>query len=281
MFIISRTGATASKLFKNGLNMAAPSPSSDGRPSYNMTIGAMNTAGTMGQWSARQFSFAFISRGLSVDEQLIIKNTVSEYLDSFYMTANILYSGSSTMANYGGVTAISGLVNTLGIETVIAAAGSAIANQVTSYNALTSAVKANIDKAFVMIGGNDMEPGSTAASKITELRNYLSAIKAGSPRCKIYLGTLHPCKQRWIDLYGATDGLVSQQKWVDYNNAIRGLGATPVTEADYYFDQHTTDLDDGAGNLKAIYDQGDHIHMTDAGKAFIVNAFNSKIITVG
>jgi lysophospholipase L1-like esterase len=280
-YIITRTGANVQEDYLNGVNVKSETDASTALPNTNIVIGAMNTAGTISLYSARQYSFAYAGRGLSQAEVLVVKNALANYLDNFYLTANILYSGSSTTAAYAGASAISTLVTTLGIETDIAGLAHTIANQETAYNALSSAVKANIDKVFLMIGGNDMEPGTTAVSKINELKSYISTIKTGSPRAKIYLATLHPFKQRMIDLYGAVDGLISYQKWLDYNEAIRGQGANAITTADFYFDQHTIDLNDGNGNLAAAYDTGDHIHMNDAGKAFIVNAFLSKIITVG
>lgn len=275
-FIATRTAATAQSDYKNGLNVKDEIDAASALPSAQIVIGAMNTAGTISAYSSREYAFAFIGRGLTQAEVSVVQNAITHYLDSFYLTSNILYSGSSTTAAYAGASAISSLITTLGNETDIAAAGSTIANQVAAYNALSSTVKASIDKAFVMIGGNDMQPETTAAAKIAELQNYVNAIKAGSPRCRIFLATLHPSKQRWIDLYGATDGLVSQQKWADYNSAIRKTGTYAITNTYAYFDQHTTDLDDGNGNLKAAYDTGDHIHMTDAGKAFIVTAFKAK-----
>jgi lysophospholipase L1-like esterase len=280
-FIVTRTGVNVQVDYLNGVNVKAETDSSSALPNTNMVIGAMNTAGTIGLWSARQYSFAFAGRGLSQAEILVVKNALTNYLDNFYLTANILYSGSSTTAAYAGASAIATLINTLGVETDISSPANTIANQETAYNALSGSVKSNIDKVFLMIGGNDMEPGTTAVSKINELKSYISTIKTGSPRAKIYLATLHPFKQRLIDLYGANDGLISYQKWLDYNEAIRGQGANAITTADFYFDQHTVDLNDGSGNLKAEYDTGDHIHMTDAGKAFIVNAFLGKIVTVG
>jgi len=272
-FIITRTNTSVQVDYKNGNVSRAGTDTSTGLPNANMVIGAINTAGTKSLFSTREYAFAFAGRGFTQAEVYIIHGAIAKYLNEFYLASNILYSGSSSTASYAGASAISTLVSTLGSEIDIATPAHTIANQLSAYNALTTLQKQSLNDAFVMIGGNNMEPSTTADSVINQLRDYITAMKTGSPQMRIHLATLHPCKQRWIDLYGATDGLISQQKWADYNEAIRGNGSNPITNADVIFDQHTIDLNDGNGNLAPAYDTGDHIHMTDAGKAFIVNAF--------
>jgi hypothetical protein len=80
---------------------------------------------------------------------------------------------------------------------------------------------------------------------------------------------MNPCKQRMIDLYGAVNGLVAYQKWLDMNEAIRGEGANALTGMDATVTGHTDAMNDGSGNLAAAYDIGDHIHENEAGRELV------------
>ena len=128
----------------------------------------------------------------------------------------------------------------------------------------------------MQIGLNDMNPsGQATQDVISSYQSFVDYIRGVvSPRCKIYVSQMLPCKQRWIDLYGAVNGVVAQQKWTDVNYVI----ANTITNVDGRITSHVPLLDDGNGNLKVEYDTGDGIHENIAGRQIIANAWRDKLI---
>ena len=59
--------------------------------------------------------------------------------------------------------------------------------------------------------------------------------------------------------------------------AIKGNGSTPITGVDFRVSHHTSLLDDGSGNLAAIYDIGDHIHENNAGRQIIARVWRDSL----
>ena len=82
-----------------------------------------------------------------------------------------------------------------------------------------------------------------------------------------------PAKQRWLDL-----GLVNgQSNWIALNDAIMGIGSSPITGVDKRNNYHVQLLSDGNGNLSSQYDCGDHIHENQAGADIIAQGFRNMI----
>lgn len=150
---------------------------------------------------------------------------------------------------------------------LIAVPAHTIAQQKTAWSA--RADKATFEKVVVQVGLNDMNPAEAASVAIARLQDLIDTINA-DVTVPVYIAQMIPCKQRWIDYYGAVNGLIAQQKWVDMNEAIAGNGATPITGVDGRITTHVALMDDGSGNLAAAYDTGDHIHPNNLGRA--VNA---------
>lgn len=198
------------------------------------------------------------------------------------ITSTKAYSlGDSTVAVY----TYPGLVDLVGTSRVgvgIATPGDTIAGQKSKWLAQT------IDPALVgwvvvQIGLNDMNPtGGTTASKIAALQDLINTIRTsiGSTK-KLLIAKMLPCRQRWIDIYGATNGALAQQRWVDVNAAIAGEGSTPITGVDARITAHVPLMDDGNGNLKAIYDTGDKIHPNLAGRQLMADEWKKAIWALG
>lgn len=198
------------------------------------------------------------------------------------LTTTKAYSlGDSTVADYTYPGLID-LVSTQRVIVDIATSGDTIAGQKSKWLAQT------IDPSLVgwvvvQIGLNDMNPNDgTTASKIAALQDLINTIRGeiGSTK-KILISKMLPCRQRYIDVYGATNGPLAQQRWVDVNAAIAGEGATPITGVDARITAHVPLMDDGNGNLKAIYDTGDKIHPNLAGRQLMADEWKKAIWALG
>jgi len=199
------------------------------------------------------------------------------------ITSTKVYSlGDSTVADYSGFVGLVDLVSTVRIIVDIADPGDTIAQQKTLWLAQTID-PALVGWVIVQVGLNDLNPadGSTA-SKIAALQDLIDTIRSeiGADK-KLLIGKMLPCKQRLIDIYGAVDGLVSQQRWVDVNAAIAGEGASPITGVDGRITAHVPLLDDGAGNLAAAYNTGDNIHPNLAGRQLMADEWKAALAVIG
>ena len=150
--------------------------------------------------------------------------------------------------------------------TSIAAPGNTINQQLTAWN--NHSLKTKYDYIIIQIGLNDMNTNiSTTLSNYQNLINQVNLTKKQS--AIVFISCMLPCKQRFIDL-----GLVNgQSNWVALNNAIM----TSITGVNKRNNYHVPLLDDGNGNLKAIYDCGDHIHENQAGADIIITGFRSLL----
>lgn len=184
--------------------------------------------------------------------------------------------GDSTIAaGYGGLV-IPEYVPEFRPYTSVAQGGDTILGQTSKFSALTNTQE--FDVVIIQIGLNDMASNQTTETVLTNYQNLVNLVRSNTnPRCKVYVAKMLPCKQRFIDYYGATEGLVSQQRWLDLNNSIMNT----VTGVDGRIDSHVPLLDDGNGNLKLEYDTGDHIHENVAGRQIIANAWRDKLVLDG
>jgi peptidoglycan hydrolase-like protein with peptidoglycan-binding domain len=205
---------------------------------------------------------------------------------SYSVYGTVVALGDSTVATYAGGNQVVDYLFTNDqitqgwTATNIAVPGHTIAQQKTTY--LATGNRATFDVTVVQIGLNDLIPGEVASVAIARLQDLIDTInsnkKAGS---KILIATMIPPKQRLIDVYGGTNGLISYQKWIDMNEAIKGNGLTPVTGVDYRVSNHTALLNDGSGNLASIYDTGDHIHENNAARTIIGHIWRDGIAHMG
>ena len=112
--------------------------------------------------------------------------------------------------------------------TDIAHAGDTIAQQKTLYDALSSGTKSGFNYVFVQVGLNDLDPAESAATALARYQSLIDDINTNSATAKIVCGTMNPCRQRLIDVYGAVNGPIAYQKWLDMNTAITGSGPNAI-----------------------------------------------------
>lgn len=280
VFSLSRTASNLFKAFYNKTEkLSVTTQPSTNLPNIKLALGGQrNAENTVSNQCDTEYMAFWLGEGLTPTEINNLEDDITIHIAKIANRIGVI--GDSTVASYLSQTAIATLFNASGNFTMIDVShpGDTIAQQKTLYDALTVGNKRFMRYVVVQIGLNDLVPSESAATALGRyqaLINDINAIKGAGT--KILLVTMNPCKQRLIDVYGATDGLVSYQKWLDMNEAIRGNGANAVTGASGYVDSHTTALNDGNGNLKAEYDMGDHIHENNAARQIIANAWLSKM----
>lgn len=195
---------------------------------------------------------------------------------AFKVVADI---GDSVISAYSGTTAVSTLTERL-LPTYIAVPGNTINQQKTAWNALSSVIKTSHDVVVVQVGLNDLEPTESASLAIARLQSLIDTINA-DVTCPVFVSQMTPCRARLITMYGATNGPVAYQKWLDINTAIAGSGGAPITGVDGRITSHVALMNDGAGNLAAGYDSGDGIHPNNAGRQINANAWVSALSAAG
>ena len=79
-FVGSRQASNSNILYRNGVQVNATTDVSTAKPAFAAYIGAINTGGTAGAFSARQHSVASIGAGLSAAETLAFYNAVNAYM---------------------------------------------------------------------------------------------------------------------------------------------------------------------------------------------------------
>ena len=181
--------------------------------------------------------------------------------------------GNSTVGPAFGQPSVISLVTTSNTKVNVAVPGDTIAEQKADWNSLSVN---SLGTAWVVlqVGLNDLNPAvGTTASKIAEIQDLVDTIKADIGSKPLYIAKMLPCKERLVDVYGAATAALSQQRWVDMNEAIAGNGSSPITGVQGRIVSHVPLMDDGLGNLKAVYDLGDHIHPNTAGRQIMATAW--------
>ena len=203
------------------------------------------------------------------NNQSLINNTPVNYL--VLMVGSGLVLGDSTVATYAGGTQIASFIYTEeqindGWQvTNIAVPGHTIAQQKAVY--LSTASRSTVDFTISQIGLNDMNPAEASSVAIARLQDLINTINSNKKIGALtIISTMIPCRQRYIDVYGATNGPIAWQKFLEINEAIKGYGPNPITGVDYRISDHFALLEDGNGNLNPIYDTGDHIHQNNAAR---------------
>jgi lysophospholipase L1-like esterase len=185
--------------------------------------------------------------------------------------------GDSVIAEFNSDPSVISLVDNLQMTAdIIAEPGDSIANQKSKW-VNRSIFTAEIGVVIVQVGLNDMNTadGRSSADVIADLQDLVDTIK-NNVAGPIYVAKLTPAYARWQAIYGASAG-DTQQRWEDLNEAIAGAGATPITNVDGRITAHETEMNDGSGNLKAIYDSGDGIHPNTAGRQVIADEWATVI----
>lgn len=192
--------------------------------------------------------------------------------------------GDSTVAALSGVLPIASRVSSFvgGLVTGRfdqAVAGYRISHALADWTAATS--KTALQAVFIQVGLNDVkgrvgENTATTATVLSDLQSLVATVRADvSASCKIYVCGLIPCKV-WLD--AATNPTAAYQAWLDVNEAIAGNGATPITGVDGRITSHVAALNDGSGNLQAIYDfNNDGVHESNEARFIVGQAWRAKL----
>lgn len=161
----------------------------------------------------------------------------------------------------------------------IATSGHKIADQLTLWTALPG--KTALQCVIVQVGLNDIKSRigantATTATVLADLQSFITTIRADIPStAKIYVAGLTPCKV-WLD--AATNPSAAYQGWLDINDAIAGNGGSPITGVDGRITAHVALLNDGSGNLKAIYDyNADGVHESNEARFLIAMAWRTAL----
>lgn len=191
--------------------------------------------------------------------------------------------GDSTVAAYLGHNAVISHSATAKTKIEAAVSGDTIAQQRTRWEASGAAPLAAW--VVIQVGLNDLDPAESAATAIARLQGLVDQVRSDVPtQCKVLVSKMIPCRARLINIYGAINGQISYQKWLDMNEAIAGGGAHPITGVDGRVTAHEPLLNDGAGNLAAAYEIVgifDGIHENNAGRIIIADAWDDALTALG
>jgi lysophospholipase L1-like esterase len=189
--------------------------------------------------------------------------------------------GNSTVAEYAGEKSVATLINESGsyLITDISRPGYTIQQEDSLWRELPSDVKKSLDYVFIQIGLNDLNPEESFLKALERYQSLINIVRRETRKsCRIITSTMTPCKQRLIDLYGNSKGLVAYKKWIDMNTAITGDGPNKLINFDSYCSSSIYLMSDGEGNLAAAYDTGDGIHESTLARQIIANEWISKLM---
>ncbi len=219
----------------------------------------------------------------AIEQDRFVAMEISDILSAIIENKNcVTYAiGDSTVAARGAEEGLLTLMRSKKTKINLAVPGQSIAQQKAVWQA--TVIKPYLTKyVIVQVGLNDMQAAEAASIAIARLQDLINTIRATvGQTVPILISQMIPCKQRWTDLYGAVDGPISQQKWVDMNNAIAGAGPTPITGVDGRCTSHVPLMAAANGDLAAIYDTGDKIHPNNAGRTVNTEAWKAALLTMG
>ncbi|GJL85742.1 MAG: hypothetical protein DHS20C02_15170 [Micavibrio sp.] len=180
-------------------------------------------------------------------------------------TEEVVQLGDSIMAfstASGTPTIMADYINSVSLATN----GHTIQNQLGAWNGYAD--QADADAVIIQVGYNNCRNiGESAATAITAYQALVDQIRTDvGASVPIVVSLMTPAKQGLITELGATDGATAFVKFEALNDAIQGLGATPITDVDGVVTGHYAALDDGTDNLKTVYDSGDDVHTNALGR---------------
>ena len=195
------------------------------------------------EYTFTNFAVRFPEQSPTLLRDSYLENTNMFQINTFdysshSITGNILVIGDSTVASYLGSPATSSFLYATGTKTDISNPGDTITDQLTAYNALTVGVKSAVNYAFVQIGQNDKDPNVSLATTLGLYQDLIDQISTDSPSAVIITASMTPSRLRTINFWGQVNGALSLQKFFDMNDAIMGLGSTPITGFDKTTNTH-------------------------------------------
>jgi len=211
-------------------------------------------------------------------KEIIIRKTADDsstqlqiynYLKNKYKTRTIGFVGDSTISNDTSAPIdwgpMSKLMSGDFLRIDISAPGATIAQNKTRWGTNKGD---DMDAVYFQSGLNDL--GMSSSALIAAYQDMVDTIRLSlTTGQKIIIGTMIPCNRS------------GDQQWVDLNDAILGLGSTPITGVDGRIDTVNTALNNGSNGLAAIYDVGDGLHENNAGRQIIADLLYAKLIELG
>ena len=208
------------------------------------------------------------------------KQNLVEHFIQNHGFKHLVVLGDSTTAYYPiteNLTFTGALVDGV-VCTQIGEAGAFVSTMKTKWQAM--ATHSFEDAVVIQIGLNRIDPSVTPATVIAEIQDLVNTVQADTA-APVFIATMTPCKAYLLSYWGATNGAIAYQNWLDINESIAGNGANPITNVDARITSHTTSLNDGSGNLDAAYDIGDGIHINQAGRVINAAAWRAAFVTAG
>jgi lysophospholipase L1-like esterase len=252
---------------------------------------ASGSAGGGGNWNSSITVDLGVASFRGIINRIIVINrllTVDEKADALaWVKEGHVFGatlGDSTIAGLSGAIPIASRASSFCPGLVcgryeLAESGRRIADMLTFWNALPE--YSTLDCVFIQIGLNDIkgrigENLATTATVLSDLQGLVDQVRSDvSANCKIYICGLTPCKA-WLDT--ATNPTAANTAWTDINAAIAGSGGSPITNVDGRITSHVASLNDGSGNLQAIYDyNSDGVHGSNEARWIIAQAWRTKL----
>ena len=194
--------------------------------------------------------------------------------------------GDSNVAAYLGQDAIMDFITSTYAEVTVAFPSHTIEQQHNTWKSLMGTVPGTIKWAVIQVGLNDLNPVEpSAVPALARLQDLVDEVQLDAgPNGVVLVASLTPCRSFLLSYFGATQGAIAYQKWLDMNEGIAGLGSNPITNVDGRVTAHEALLNDGNGNLGTGYDVGDGLHTTNAARSINaqewVNALGALGVTV-
>lgn len=144
--------------------------------------------------------------------------------------------------------------------------------------------KSALDFVILQVGLNDANTYALTKSSptlIAEMQALVDTVRADvAPACKIYVAALTPCRG-WLG--NSTDPAAAYAHWLAINQAIEGLGPTPIGNVDGRIVPKTQGrywgaLSDASDFLLETYDHnGDGVHPDNAGRLIVADGWRSQL----
>lgn len=237
-------------------------------PNLNVLLGQ-----DMFYYGNRTFGGYFFGSKLNETDCYTIQNILWEnwhlpmnnYFESICLIGDSLMSGM-------GVTNISELIDSTNIYKKIdlSDVSDTVADQTIAWNALNINYRKSLNKAiFILIGLNDIDGSSSTV--LSAIQGLINTIRNDNSTVPINIMTLCPYRS---SIYCNESKYIV---WQEVNTGIMNTGIGALTGVTTRINAHTTEFDDGNGNLKAGYDNGDHVHLNLAGRTYLAGVIDSNI----
>jgi lysophospholipase L1-like esterase len=155
--------------------------------------------------------------------------------------------------------------------------GFTIAGQTSQWTSSAQRGRSDIQWLIIQLGVNDIITGRTEVQMTTDMQALIDDINTQNPTAKILLSPMTPCKAIYTGPQYAL--------WLAFNADIAGSGAIPITGSNLIRLSPWASLNDGAGNLAALYDGGngyvDGVHPNDTGRFIQAAAFRAALVAEG